>query len=77
MPLYEYECQECKSRFEKLIYCKEAAVTCAVCGSSNLNQLLSVFSVGAPQQQAAAPEAGPCGSCGAAQRGMCGMAGNR
>jgi len=73
VPLYEYECLDCKSRFEKLIYNKETEVVCADCGSPKVSQLLSVFSVGAAQGPKAA-EPGPCASCGAAQRGMCGMA---
>jgi putative FmdB family regulatory protein len=73
VPLYEYECQECRTRFEKLVFNKEAEVICAKCGSSKLTQLLSTFAVGGSPQGAAAPEAGPCGNCSAAQRGMCGM----
>ncbi len=70
MPLFEYECLDCKSRFEKLIFNKETEVVCAVCGSKKVNQLLSVFAVGGGNS-AATPEPGPCGSCGAAQRGLC------
>jgi putative FmdB family regulatory protein len=73
VPLYEYECLECKARFEKLIYNKETEVVCASCGSPKINQLLSVFAVGGSPQGASAPEASPCGNCSAAQRGMCGM----
>ncbi len=73
MPLYEYECLDCRSRFEKLIYSKEVEVLCPGCGSTKISQLLSVFAVGSSPQGAQAPDPGPCGNCSAAQRGMCGM----
>jgi hypothetical protein len=38
-----------------------------------VEKLLSVFAVGASSRSTASPEAGPCASCGAAQRGMCGV----
>ncbi len=72
MPLYEYECAECKAKFEKLVYNFQAEVACAECGSPKVTQLLSVFAVGASSSNSV-PEPGPCGSCGAAQRGLCGM----
>ncbi len=72
MPLYEYECRSCKSRFEQLVFNKDTAVLCRNCSSDDVAQLLSVFAVAGPSEKAAA-ELGPCGSCGAAQRGACGM----
>jgi putative FmdB family regulatory protein len=72
VPLYEYECKSCKSRFEQLVFNSDRAVSCRSCGGTDITQLLSVFSV-AGFSERAAPEPGPCGSCGAAQRGACGM----
>jgi putative FmdB family regulatory protein len=72
VPLYEYECRSCKSQFEQLVFNKDTAVLCRNCGGNDVAQLLSVFSVaGSPEK--AVPEPGPCGSCGAAQRGACGL----
>jgi putative FmdB family regulatory protein len=73
VPLYEYECKDCQSKFEKLIFNKETEVVCPACGGPEVNQLLSTFAVGGSPQGAAATEAGPCGNCSAGQRGMCGM----
>lgn len=45
MPMYEFECTDCKATF--LVYLtieerdKEGAVTCEKCGSKNVRQLLS------------------------------------
>jgi hypothetical protein len=38
-----------------------------------VEKLLSVFAVGTSARSAALTESGPCSSCGAAQRGMCGV----
>ena len=73
VPLYEYECQECRSRFEKLVFNKETEIVCSACGSPKISQQLSTFAVVGSPQGGSAPEAGPCGNCSSAQRGICGM----
>ncbi len=72
MPLFEYECLECGTRFEQLIYNKNADVTCRSCGSTRVTMLLSTFAVAGTSDRPA-PDLGPCASCGAAQRGACGI----
>ncbi len=72
MPIFEYECRECKNRFEQLVYGGEKKVTCRSCGSSQVLQLLSTFAISGTSDRPA-PELGPCGACGAAQRGACGV----
>ncbi len=72
MPLYEYECKSCKTKFEQLVFNKKSEVTCRACGSSSVTQLLSVFAVAGTSDRAEV-EPGPCGACGAAQRGTCMM----
>ena len=72
MPLYEYECRECHTRFEKLVFKRETEIRCDQCGGDQVNQLLSVFAVSGGSVKTPV-EPGPCGSCGAAQRGMCGL----
>ena len=61
MPIYEYICQECKHRFEALVYGSKKP-ECPKCASKKLEQQLSVFAVSAKSSTAAAP--GPCASCG-------------
>ena len=72
MPLYEYECRKCGKKFEKLMLTRHAEVVCQGCGSSDIAQLLSTFSVSGGSGKAAA-EPGPCGACGAPVRGSCSM----
>ena len=71
MPLYEYECRDCGSRFEQLVLRRDAEVVCRSCGSGTVSQLLSTFSV-AGGTRGPVNETGPCGACGAPERGSCG-----
>jgi putative FmdB family regulatory protein len=73
MPLFEFKCRECGTTFEKIVPTSTTKVACKKCESPKVDKLLSVFAVGASPRSAASYEPGPCGSCGAAQRGMCGM----
>jgi len=43
MPIYEYACDQCSARFEKLVPNMEAQVTCPEC-SAQPRRLPSVFS---------------------------------
>jgi putative FmdB family regulatory protein len=45
MPIYEYCCQECGERFEKLVRgnSDQNELTCPNCGSKQAEKLLSVF----------------------------------
>ena len=67
MPLYEYQCDDCREPAELLIRGDERP-NCPACGSPRLTKLLSV--VASPSREAAAssnpdPPSGPCGtSCG-------------
>jgi putative FmdB family regulatory protein len=72
VPLFEYECRECNSRFEQLVLTGDAEASCRQCGSANVSRLLSTFAVGGKSDNAVA-ESNPCSTCGAAERGMCGM----
>jgi putative FmdB family regulatory protein len=73
MPLFEFKCRECGTSFEKIVPSSTTPVVCKQCASPEVEKLLSVFAVGASSRTSASLEPGPCGACGAAQRGMCGM----
>ena len=51
MPLYEFECRGCGSRFEKLVRGSETP-TCPSCNSSELERLLSMFAVNSESTRA-------------------------
>jgi len=74
MPIYEYLCQDCGTKFEKLVRrSADASETqCPSCGQKRLQQEFSTFSAhanGAPKS-ADAPSC-PGGQC--SNPGMCGM----
>jgi putative FmdB family regulatory protein len=67
MPIFEYTCDDCGTKFEKLVRrsAESNGVACPACGQDHLKQEYSTFA--APANGAKA-EAAPMG-CGA---GMCG-----
>jgi putative FmdB family regulatory protein len=75
MPIYEYRCEDCGTKFEKLVRRSPGApaVECPSCGQKHLKQELSTFAAhtnGGSQspEMPACPNGGPCGN-----PGMCGM----
>jgi putative FmdB family regulatory protein len=72
MPLFEYQCPSCASRFELLVRGASKA-RCPECGSSKVTRLLSVparpVTTSAPAQPScdSAPSGGCCGG------GACGL----
>lgn len=71
MPIFEYKCQECGSRFERIVTASSPSVVCRSCESANVEKQLSVFAVATGSHASSASEAGPCDTCGARERGMC------
>ena len=78
MPIYEYTCGACQSRFDQLQRTMSAAAddprpACPACGSPRTARSLSVFAVAADTagKSDPAPPGGMCG-CGRVP-GSCGM----
>ena len=74
MPIYEYRCQDCGTKFEKLVRRSTDAATLEgpSCGKQHLQQELSTFAAhanGAPKSESM-PSC-PSGRC--MNPGMCGM----
>ena len=64
MPLYEYECRDCGTRFEALVTAGHRPV-CPSCHSEKLEKLLSVFGVGPGGSSGGrVADTGGCGSGG-------------
>jgi putative FmdB family regulatory protein len=67
MPIYEYACGDCGSRFEKLVRRFTEEVSCPSCASESVDKQLSVFAVGgssaAAEPSCSAPGCG-AGACG-------------
>jgi putative FmdB family regulatory protein len=77
MPLFEFACADCGTRFELLVR-EGTALACPSCRSARVEKQLSAFAVGAGTSRPAPAAAGPaCGSCPhAGQPGGCSFAGN-
>jgi putative FmdB family regulatory protein len=74
MPIFEYRCDDCGSKFEKLVLrsSDSADLMCPSCGRKHLTQELSVFAAHGSSRAEPAPRAScPSGAC--ANPGMCGM----
>ena len=55
MPIFEYQCDDCGTRFEKLVRRDGDAVLCPQCGESHLTTQFSTFSAhanGRPSESA-------------------------
>jgi putative FmdB family regulatory protein len=73
MPIYEYRCEDCGTKFEKLVRrsTESAELECPSCGKSHLKQELSTFAAHAAGPKASDAPVCPSGRC--SNPGMCGM----
>jgi putative FmdB family regulatory protein len=64
MPLYEYECSDCETRFDALRGMSEAddPIACPTCGSQETHRVISLFSA-VGDQGVIAGEGASCASC--------------
>ncbi len=75
MPIYEYQCQDCNTKFEKLVRraAEAADVNCPSCGEKRLSQQYSTFSAHANGAQSQRQEAPACPGGMCSNPGICGM----
>jgi putative FmdB family regulatory protein len=74
MPIYEYRCEDCGTKFEKLIRRSSEVpeLVCPSCGEKHLQQELSTFAAHSNSgTKAAEMPSCPSGQC--SNPGMCGM----
>jgi putative FmdB family regulatory protein len=73
MPIFEYSCNDCGTRFEKLVRNNSEEIACPSCGEKHLKQELSVFAAhansgrGKKSDGPMCPSGGMCptpGACG-------------
>ena len=75
MPIFEYKCDDCDTRFEALVLGSAPEPDRCNCGSDSIERVFSTF---AAQSSSPEPDARPTpgdGACGmpACMGGMCGM----
>ncbi|MFQ5737855.1 MAG: zinc ribbon domain-containing protein [Acidobacteriota bacterium] len=71
MPIFEYRCAECETRFERIVFGRPETIECPTCRSTETEKLISSFAVSGTGSGSMPLEEGPC-PCGAPRRGMCG-----
>ncbi len=71
MPLYEFVCQKCGKRFERLVAAgKEKDVVCDGCGSGEVQKMISCFGIGGGSNKIKA-SASSCSSCSSKSCSTC------
>ncbi|MEO0075387.1 MAG: zinc ribbon domain-containing protein [candidate division WOR-3 bacterium] len=62
MPLYDFECLNCKKTFEDLImhYKKSQKICCPNCGSKNVKRLISLFGVAGTEKKVSSSSCHNC-----------------
>ena len=75
MPIYEYRCEDCGTKFEKLVRRSSEGpnVECPSCGQKHLKQELSTFAAHAGNGGSKSAEMPACPSGQCSNPGMCGM----
>ncbi len=73
MPIYEYKCDDCGTKFEKLLRSIDAAQPdCPSCNSEKLTMQLSTFAAHSATGASASPDLPPCASGACPTPGLCG-----
>jgi putative FmdB family regulatory protein len=73
MPIYEYRCEDCGTKFEKLVRRASDAPVCPSCGQQHLQQELSTFAARATNGGSKPAGMPSCPNGGCSNPGMCGM----
>lgn len=73
MPIYEYQCQQCSTKFEALRSMKDAdsEIACTKCASTDTRRALSVCYCKGENRSSSSSHAG-CGSCSGGSCASCG-----
>ncbi len=74
MPLYEYVCQDCGTRFDVLRSMKDADLParCKSCHGDHSTRQLSVFFAKSGEKAVAGTSSGGCGGCSGGSCASCG-----
>lgn len=65
MPIYEYVCDDCQARYERIVMSASQEISCPKCESKRHTLQLSVFSAGkSANGSASSSESSASGGCG-------------
>jgi putative FmdB family regulatory protein len=71
MPIYEYICDACNERFEKIVINKQQEISCPKCSSKKASIQLSVFATAAGSSGGPSSSGGFSGGGGGCCGGGC------
>jgi putative FmdB family regulatory protein len=71
MPIYEYICEDCQTRFEKIVFNKQQEIACPKCASKRNAIQLSVFSAASTNGASTKSSSGFSGGGGSCCGGGC------
>ena len=71
MPVYEYECQDCKEEFEYLLLSKDSKINCPKCNGENINKKMSLCGFASGDKIAPSSGTTGCGSCSSTNCSTC------
>ena len=63
MPIYEYICDDCQTRYERIVMSTGQEIDCPKCASKRHTLQLSVFSAGKSANGASSSTAADSGGC--------------
>jgi putative FmdB family regulatory protein len=72
MPIYEYVCDECETRFETIVINKQQEIACPKCASKKASVQLSVFATANGTSNGASAKPSSSGGGGSCCGGGCG-----
>ena len=73
MPIFEYKCKDCDTKFEVLILGGSGGeVVCEHCGGSNVGKQMSVFGFSSGGKFTSSSGGGECADCASGNCGSCG-----
>jgi putative FmdB family regulatory protein len=75
MPIYEYYCRDCKTKFEALrpMSKADAPIACKQCEGKHTSRMLSRFAAHSGGKAVAGTGGGGCASCGGGSCSTCGV----
>jgi putative FmdB family regulatory protein len=63
MPIYEYVCEQCDTRFERIVINKQQEISCPKCASKKATLQLSVFATSGSGTASSGTPSSSGGSC--------------
>ena len=68
MPIYEYKCDDCGTRYERVVLSESQAIACPQCSSERRTLQLSMFSAPAKSSASSNGASVSASSCGCTPR---------